>query len=144
NNMRLTPREMVAFGRLFLDSGRVNGNQLVPWEWIERSWTPVARSRWSGAGYGYLWWSRVFNGEVVRYGWGYGGQFVFVIPRLALVVAVTSSLVDRPRGIRHNPRVYDLLGCYVIPAFREEPFDPGCRWRRGRSGSDDDLIEANG
>lgn len=130
NNMRFTPRELVTFGRLFLDSGRAEGRQLVPWEWIERSWSIVTRSRWNGNGYGYLWWTRRINGETVRFGWGYGGQFVFVIPRLSLVVVVTSSLENRPRGVRHNPRVYDLLGCYVIPAFREAVPDPGCHWRR--------------
>lgn len=132
NNMRLTPRELVAFGRLFLDSGRVNGEQLVPWEWIEQSWDVVARSRWSGSGYGYLWWTRRINGETVRYGWGYGGQFVFVVPRLDLVVVVTSSLTDRPRGVRHNPRVYDLFGCYIIPAFRENSRTALCNWRSNR------------
>lgn len=130
NNMRFTPRELITFGRLFLDSGRVNGRQLVPWEWIARSWTIVNRSPWNGNGYGFLWWTRRINGETVRFGWGYGGQFVFVIPRLELVVVATSSLEDRPRGVRHNPRVYDLLGCYVIPAFREESPDRRCDWRR--------------
>ncbi|MFQ6045735.1 MAG: serine hydrolase domain-containing protein [Gemmatimonadales bacterium] len=129
NNMRLTPRELVAFGRLFLDSGRVGVRQLVPWEWIERSWAVVNRSRWSGSGYGYLWWTRRINGETVRYGWGYGGQFLFLVPRLDLVVVVTSSLTNRPRRVRHNPRVYDLLGCYVIPAFRDEPRLGPCDWR---------------
>lgn len=132
NNMRFTARELVTFGRLFLDSGRWHGRQLVPRSWIERSWTVVNRSRWNGNGYGYLWWTRRFNGETVHFAWGYGGQFVFVIPRLELVVVVTSSLANRPPGVRHNPRVYDLLACYVIPAFREDLAEPSCSWRRSR------------
>lgn len=130
NNMRLTPRDLIAFGRLFLDSGRVDGRQLVPWVWIEQSWRVRGRSRWNGHGYGYLWWTRRINGETVRFAWGYGGQFLFLVPRLDLAVVVTSSLEDRPRGVRHNPRVYDLLGCYVIPAFRTEDRDGPCHWRR--------------
>jgi CubicO group peptidase (beta-lactamase class C family) len=129
NNMRLTPRELVRFGRLFLDSGRVNGSQLVPWEWIEQSWTVIGRSPWNGHGFGYLWWTRRINRETVRFGWGYGGQFLFLVPRLDLAVVVTSSLTNRPSGVRHNPQVYDLLGCHVIPAFRHEPDVGWCDWR---------------
>ena len=132
NNMRFTPRELATFGRLFLDSGRWKGIQLVPREWIDRSWTVVNRSRWNGSGYGNLWWTRRFNGETVRFGWGYGGQFMFVIPRLDLVVVVTSSLTNRPTGVRHNSRVYDLLACYIIPAFREETVGTACNWRRSQ------------
>jgi hypothetical protein len=53
------------------------------------------------------------------------------VPRLALVVVVTSSLTSRPAGVRHNPQVYELLGCYVIPAFREDDVTMPCDWRGG-------------
>lgn len=136
NNMRLTPRELLRFGELFLDGGRVDGRQLVPAEWIDRSWRELTRSRWNGHRYGYLWWTRRMNGETVRFAWGYGGQFLFLVPRLDLAVVVTSSLTDRPRGVRHNPRVYDLLGCYVIPAFREDVPGESCHWRRNSARAD--------
>jgi len=134
NNMRFTPRELMRFGRLFLDSGRANGRQLVPWEWIDQSWNVYTRSRWNGHRYGYLWWTRQMNGETVRFAWGYGGQFLFLVPRLDLGVVVTSSLTHRPDDARHNPRVYDLLACYVIPAFREDAGNGSCHWRRASLG----------
>lgn len=129
NNMRFTPRELVTFGRLFRDSGRVNGRELISPAWIAESWEPRQYSPWNGNGYGYLWWSRDINREAVRFAWGYGGQFLFIVPRLELVVVITSSLTARPQGVRHNPQVYELLGCYVIPAFREEAGMIPCDWR---------------
>jgi len=134
NNMQFTPRELVTFGRLFLDSGRVNGREVISPAWIAESWETRQYSPWNGNGYGYLWWSRDINREAVRFGWGYGGQFLFVVPRLDLVVVVTSSLTARPAGVRHNPQVYDLLGCYVLPAFREADDPATCNWREGWPG----------
>jgi CubicO group peptidase (beta-lactamase class C family) len=129
NNMHFTPRELVRFGRLFLDSGMVDGRQLIPRHWIADSWSVLHYSPWNGNGYGYLWWTRDINGETARFAWGYGGQFLFLVPRLDLVVVVTSSLTARPAGIRHNPQIYDLLGCYVIPAFRGGEASLPCDWR---------------
>lgn len=120
NNMHLTPRELLRFGRLYLDSGRVGDAQLVPKAWIAQAWGEYAVSPWNGNRHGYLWWTRTINRETVHFAWGYGGQFVFVVPRLDLVMVVTSSLTNRPPGSgRHNQRVYDLLGCYVMPVVRE-------------------------
>ncbi|MEX0691103.1 MAG: serine hydrolase [Gemmatimonadales bacterium] len=120
NNMHLTPRELARFGQFYLDSGRVGATQLVPMDWIEDAWGDYATSRWNGNRHGYLWWTRTIGGEQVHLAWGYGGQFLFVVPRLDLTVAVTSSLTNRPPGSgRHNQRVYDLIGCYVIPVVME-------------------------
>ena len=129
NNMQFTPRELVTFGRLFLNFGWLNGRQIVEPAWITESWKARHYSPWNGNGYGYLWWSRDINREAVRFAWGYGGQFLFIVPRLDLVVVVTSSLTARPGGVRHNPQVYDLLGCYVIPAFRKGDATVPCDWR---------------
>lgn len=120
NNMSLTPREMLRFGRLFLDDGVWEGQQLVPRDWIRRSWGSYTMSPWNGHRYGYFWWTREFGGETVRFAWGYGGQFIFIVPRLELVVVMTSRLTDRPRGIDHNDRLYRFLGGVIIPEFRND------------------------
>jgi CubicO group peptidase (beta-lactamase class C family) len=52
NNMRFTPRELVTFGRLFLDSGRVSGREMIPRAWIAESWKARAYSPWNGGGAG--------------------------------------------------------------------------------------------
>src|SRR5688572_30896194 len=37
NDMLMTPRQMLAFGELYLNGGRVNDRQIVPAAWVERS-----------------------------------------------------------------------------------------------------------
>ena len=116
NDMYLTPREMLAFGTLYLERGRLAGRQIVPAAWVDSSLTPRTRSGWSGNEYGYGWWVRTAGTHAVYYAWGYGGQFIFVVPDLRLVVVVTSSAEVRAHEWNHLDSVYDLLERYIIPA----------------------------
>jgi CubicO group peptidase (beta-lactamase class C family) len=126
NDMRMTPRDMLAFGRLYLAGGRVQAGapgmyrQVLPRTWVESSWVPRTRSDWSGHEYGYGWWIRSAwrpNGRhPVYYAWGYGGQFIFVVPSLDLVVVATSDSETRSREQGHLEAVHSLLDQEVIPA----------------------------
>ena len=119
NNLSLTPRGMLRFGQLYLNDGRFRGQRILPSNWIDRSWRTYVRSTYHGHQYGYLWFTHEFGGERVAFAWGYGGQYVFVVPRLALVVACTSSLQDRSRGGNdHNEQILRLLAEHIIPAAR--------------------------
>jgi CubicO group peptidase (beta-lactamase class C family) len=115
NNMSFRPRDLLVFGQLFLDGGRYEGRQLVPREWIELSWRPNATSPWNGHRYGYLWWSDRWGGRTAHFAWGYGGQYVVVVPSLDLVIVATSSLQRRQRG--HTQRMRRFMDRYVVPAF---------------------------
>ena len=108
NEMRFTPRDMLKFGELYRTRGRYNGRQIVPEPWIRASWGEYATSPWNGHRYGYMWWSREFRGIKVHFAWGYGGQFIFVVPEKQLVVVATSSL-SRGRDPRHLGAVHDLV-----------------------------------
>ena len=126
NEMRLTPREMLAFGTLYLNRGRAaDGTQVVPAAWVDSSWVPRTRSGWSGNAYGYGWWMRDAAGHPVYFAWGYGGQFIFVVPDLELVVVTTSATdTDRERG--HLDAIHALLAEEIVPAVgggaaNEEP-----------------------
>ena len=52
----MSARDLVRFGRLYLDGGRWQGVQVVPQAWIDASWTPSTTME-NGVGYGYLWWT---------------------------------------------------------------------------------------
>ena len=120
NNMALTPRELLRFGQLYLDEGRYADRQLIPAAWIHASTRRFVTKTYRGFEYGYLWWIEDFAGYETWFAWGYGGQYVFVVPALGLVVACTSALKGRPRGVDHNARIYDLLENYVLPAVLPE------------------------
>ncbi|MDX1674810.1 MAG: serine hydrolase [Longimicrobiales bacterium] len=115
NNMRLTPRAMLRFGELYRRGGEYEGRQVVPAHWIETSLEPRTRSRWSGEAYGYGWFIGDAGGHRMFYGWGYGGQFVFVVPDLALTVVTTSDPYG-PRGSGHLRAVHELLDRWIVPA----------------------------
>jgi len=117
NNMALTPRQLLRVGEVFLHGGRWEGRQLVPEDWIELSWRPRATSPWNGHRYGYLWWSEDWGGHAAHFAWGYGGQYLVIVPSLDLVAVVTSSLGRTPRG--HTRRLRDFFDDYLIPAFSD-------------------------
>jgi CubicO group peptidase (beta-lactamase class C family) len=120
NDMLMTPRDMVKFGALYLNEGRApNGRQVVPRAWVERSTQPRTRSGWSGNEYGYGWWLRRAGGHAVFYAWGYGGQFIFVVPDLQLVVVTTSASNVAEREHGHLEAIYALLEHYIVPAVDE-------------------------
>lgn len=116
NEMRLSPRSLLAFGNLYLARGRApDGRQVVPAAWIDSSWVPRGRSRWSGDQYGYGWWLRDAGGHTVYYAWGFGGQFVFVVPPLELVVVMTSD-ADVGREGGHVEALRRLMTDGIMPA----------------------------
>lgn len=116
NEMRMTPREMLAFGRLYLNRGRApNGRQIVPAAWIDSSWVPRGVSPWNGHSYGYGWWIREAHGHPIYFAWGYGGQFIFVVPSLQLVVVTTSDASAEREG-GHLEAVHALVDTHIIPA----------------------------
>ena len=115
NDMLMTPRQMLAFGELYRNRGRVDGRQIVPADWIERSFRPRGRSSFSGQQYGYGWWMRDFDDHRAYYAWGFGGQYIFVIPELDLVVVTTSSSAVAEDRRSHRRNVMDLVEQMIVP-----------------------------
>jgi CubicO group peptidase (beta-lactamase class C family) len=95
--LRLKTRDLAKLGQLYLNGGRWQGHQVVSSDWIESATT--AREQVSLFDYyGFQWWTRAMDGRLghqpspddVWFGWGYGGQHVFAVPSLDLVVVVNS------------------------------------------------------
>jgi len=118
NNMGFTAREMARFGQLYLRDGRRGGRRIVPASWVRRSLRPLAVSSWNGHDYGYGWWGRRLAGEEVWYAWGYGGQYVFVVPRLDLVVVATTDPGREDRRFEADRAIFDLLEGSILPEVR--------------------------
>lgn len=115
NDMLMTPRQMVAFGELYLRRGRVGEARVVPRSYVEASFVPRGQSRWgSDRHYGYGWWIRELAGEPAFYAWGYGGQFIFVVPSLELVVTTTSVSNASTDRQGHNRAIYALVEEEVV------------------------------
>ena len=109
NEMLMTPRQMIEFGELYLNDGRAGQLQLIPKEWVEKTRIGRGRSRWgSDREYGMGFWIRDLSGHDSYYAWGYGGQFIFIVPDKQLVIVTTSrSDVSRERR-DHLDSIYSL------------------------------------
>jgi CubicO group peptidase (beta-lactamase class C family) len=95
--------DMARIGYLVLRKGRWGEAQVVPEDWLRASLTPAVNPGWTFAGhrvdYGYLWWLLPLSGTgptddpagVIYTASGAQGQWIFVIPRYDMVVAVTSN-----------------------------------------------------
>ncbi len=114
--MRLTPREVLRFGELYRNGGVHEGRQVVPAGWIRASWEPRGRSPWSGDRYGYGWWIREVRSHPAFYAWGYGGQYIFVVPDLEMTVVATSDPDATSRSSAHLQAIHALLADHLIPA----------------------------
>ncbi len=119
NDMLMTPRQMIRFGELYENNGRVGDRQLIPKSWIDKASVGVGRSRWgSDREYGTGFWIREFAGHKSYYAWGYGGQFIFIIPDLDLVVVTTSRSDVSTERRDHLGGIYDLVEYHIVPAIK--------------------------
>jgi len=102
----LSTRDTAKFGQLLLNGGTWNGERIVSGAWLSESLVPVSDLGWADpeqwdwqvTGYGYQWWNGFYdnNGEIVDtyVAWGFGGQWIIVMPSLDLVVAINSHGFD--------------------------------------------------
>jgi CubicO group peptidase (beta-lactamase class C family) len=99
NQMAMSTRSLLAFGALYASEGRAGGQQILSPDWIAESWVTRTSSIFSGQSYGYGWFIGNMAGRPVRYGWGYGGQMIYVFPATgresAAAIAITSD-PDQP------------------------------------------------
>ena len=114
NDMLLTPRQMLAFGELYRNHGALNGRQIVSASWVETSLVPRTRSNFSDQMYGYGWWLREMAGLETFFAWGFGGQFIIVVPKIETVVVSTSAATVADDRRSHRRTVDDLIERLVI------------------------------
>lgn len=113
--LTLRPRDMAKFGYLYLQQGKWNGTQLLPADWVQASTSRHIETKGlmnaaEDDGYGYLWWIDSFGGYSAH---GFGGQYIFVLPPLDMVVVFTSGL-----PVSLFPAPNQLVRNYLIPATK--------------------------
>ena len=121
--LRLRPRDAAKIGQLVLNKGAWNGKQIVSTKWIEQSVTPRFQAIGYFGGlfyYGQQWWmGRTLSGDKdVKWiaGMGLGGQRLFIVPELDLVVMTTSGLYGSGR---QGQAALDILANFIIPSVRD-------------------------
>lgn len=116
NQVWMTPLSLLNLGELYRRGGITErGERLLSEEWIEASWRFRTRSRYTHGGYGYGWFLSDFGGHPGHYGWGYGGQMLYVVPTLELTVVITSdpNVASGRTGYRED--LNRLLAEHIVP-----------------------------
>jgi len=126
HDLFLHTEDMAKLGITFLDRGRYDGQQIVSNYWVNRStYADVHGLGDSGAlldmGYGWLWWLGTARGYPVHTAIGWGGQLVFCVPALNLVVAVHSNTsgIDEQQASAHVRAIEGVIIDRVIPAVTD-------------------------
>ncbi|UCF64490.1 MAG: serine hydrolase [bacterium] len=113
--------DMIAIGFLYINDGFYNGVQIVSADWIEE----VMRFRISTNGvipflsdYGYFWWIGRAYGQDFICANGWGGQFIFIVKDLNLVVAARTSWrrVNRETAGANWWNVLNIIINRILPA----------------------------
>ena len=96
SGIQLTARDLLRIGQLVLQHGKSGGTQIVASTWIDAATSPKFSWRdtygqQTNVSYGYLFWVADSPAIPVAFAWGYGGQFIYVVPLLDLVVVATTE-----------------------------------------------------
>ncbi len=76
-------RDFARFGKLYLQHGKWNGNQILDSAFVAKSITPRFAA---SPQYGYGWWLSTFKNKKVFYMRGHLGQYVIVVPEDELII----------------------------------------------------------
>lgn len=114
SELYLKSNDMLKFGQLILNNGKLGNKQIVSQKWIEESTSEqVKLDTWdvmpNANGYGYYWWRRRTNGHQAFVASGFGGQIICVIPDLKMVIVTTCLLNDKNKGRIEIKKLHNFI-----------------------------------
>ncbi len=120
SRLQLKPRDMIKFGRLYLNKGTFNGERIISESFISEATRQQEPEGFfnSHEGYGYGWW--VGGDENVRgfMAQGYGGQTILVIPAHEIVIAITYRWkVSNQMAADQQREALNVIGGGVLKAL---------------------------
>lgn len=115
NNLALTPKDLLKIGRMILNGGIYEGEKIVSKEWLSASFGKYTMSNYNPYHYGYMWWSKEIAGTDTYFAWGYGGQYLFMIPEAEALIVMTSSLAGATQRRSYKEPIFDLMEKEIIP-----------------------------
>jgi CubicO group peptidase (beta-lactamase class C family) len=121
-NVYLTPREMARFGLLYLHDGKWGGRQLVPRGAVRAAQTQISQVDDVFA-YSEGWWTQTISERSMYFAWGYGGQFVHVIPSADIVLVTSEDTSNGSINKEIDPR--EFIRDYLLPATAGRGPRPG-------------------
>lgn len=111
-------RDMAKLGQLYLDNGMWQGQRILSEQWAKNATRNRIGSRIEGrdTGYGYQWWTYTFSigGNKIDsfFAAGAGGQYIFVVRSLSLVVVFTQG------DHFSETKTFEMMEGYILPAVK--------------------------
>ncbi len=107
-------RDFARLGKLYLDSGRINGTQIIPLEYVLNSTQPTLLpdgdlDMKNNNFYGYQWWTIPdYKGHSIFYARGILGQYIIVIPDQNIIVVRLGKMRGKQIG-KHYKETFLLI-----------------------------------
>ncbi|SDQ38219.1 CubicO group peptidase, beta-lactamase class C family [Chryseobacterium soldanellicola] len=108
-------RDFAKVGQLFLDNGKVDGQQILDPDFIEKMKTPTQKS---GEIYGMGFWINNDNPIKHYYFLGLQGQYIIMIPEHNMVIVRTGSYNNLPKTDRGRPDQVKFLVNETVKLFQ--------------------------
>ena len=122
----VSARDMAKFGQTFLNSGKYNGQQVIPASWVTDSLQRFSEGIRRGGesrygsfrdlGYGYQWWSAKVGDHHFSYAAGHGGNYIILLPDLDMVIVTTADPMHGVFGSeswQHEGAINNLVGAFI-------------------------------
>ncbi len=125
HTLGIRPRAMARIGQMILDGGKYKGEQIISQGWLKKSFA-VSVPEFvdmvdapQKVDYGYLWWLGEFNNYKYQFAWGWGGQFIFLIPD-ANTLVITTAYPD-PDGPTHWRKSQNIVKNILLNVIKALP-----------------------
>ncbi len=120
-DLYLSNEDMIKIGELVLNKGKFQDLQLVSEDWIDESTSYQINSDNRSTDcnkYGYYWWLGKKSDIKLIAAFGHGGQFIYVVPELDLVITASCyGAVDDSIAGNHFMHIKNAIVDEIIPLF---------------------------
>lgn len=116
--IRMNALDFAKYGQLYKNKGKWNGNQIIPEEWVKKTFTkhksiPGRKDEF----YGYLFWNKKYmvKGRAYEtfYCAGNGGNKIYIFPDQPLVVVITATAYGASYAHTQEDK---MMTDYILPA----------------------------
>ena len=116
--IRMNALDFAKYAQLYKNGGKWNGKQILPKQWVDKSFTKVKSIPGRvNEYYGYLFWNKTYKVKGKEYETFYcagnGGNHIYIFNELPIVVVVTGAAYNRPYA---HSQVHTIMEEYVLPA----------------------------
>ncbi|OQP56757.1 serine hydrolase domain-containing protein [Niastella populi] len=116
--IQMNALDFAKYGQLYKNEGKWNGEQLIPKEWVNKTFTKHRHiSGRNNEYYGYLFWNKTFLVKnktfEAFYCAGNGGNHIVIFKDQPLVIVVTASAYGQSYA---HPQVNRIITEYILPA----------------------------